>query len=279
MSFKDLISLYKEHWRILPAEVVVSFLRIVDNLDEENSCFLNELVVSVIDMIDPATAQTIMLRKRIIKGSPVGKFVRLVMLSVRKMTYPQISYCYKQLWAYIKKDNLKALHSLLQARVPQMLGKGFQKLYHQQHPYLIKGTPKPGLDSFNELIHSRASRGQTGLGPSLNPLPLRGKGPYYDPAAKAKRRLSFLRSQTATTTTTKPPTTTWIAVKWYGRKIIERTIRTLSSEFYTTGTRRYTPCQISAFIHNIRLNPSSNAMHPQMVRLVQTLQLPRLWPG
>lgn len=215
----------------------------MENLEESNPCFLNELVVSIIDMID--TSQTIILRKRVSKGSPVGKFLRMVMLNIRKMSYSQISYVYKQLWKSVKTERLKNLSGLVQANWAYILSKGFQKLYLQQHPAIPKGRPKPGLDSFNLMLWRRTLNGKSGIGPSLYGLPVMEKPSVAEEQSTPSKQI--------------------VNIKWHSRKIIERTIRHLCSEMYLTGAKSYPPEQVSNFLESIRHNPSSHAMVAQMV--------------
>jgi len=102
MSYKDLRSQIRNPVNGVPQEIMLSFFRITENLDDENPCFLYELVHSIIDLID--STQVIILKKRIMKNSPIGKFLRLVLLSIRKMPYPQVFHVYKQVCLHIKRD-------------------------------------------------------------------------------------------------------------------------------------------------------------------------------
>ena len=62
-----------------------------------------------------------------------------------------------------------------------------------------------------------------------------------------------------------PASKRWDSIKWQSRKIIEKTIKTLSLDMNYTGTRRYTPRDVSSFIEAIRHNPSSQVLLPQLV--------------
>ena len=80
-------------------EILKRFNKVLQNLEEVNASFFYELVHSVIDV---ESTQTNILRKRITKTSPIGKFLRVVLLNLRKMTYPQALYLYQQFIAYLQ---------------------------------------------------------------------------------------------------------------------------------------------------------------------------------
>jgi hypothetical protein len=63
-----------------------------------------------------------------------------------------------------------------------------------------------------------------------------------------------------------PASKRWDSIKWQSRKIIEKTIKTLSLDMMYTGTERFTPRDVSSFIEAIRHNPSSQVLLPQLVR-------------
>ena len=160
MSYKDLRSQIRNPLNAVPTEILLSFFRITENLDDENPCFLYELVHSVIDLID--ASQIIILKKRITKNSPIGKFLRLVLLSIRKMSYPQVFHVYKQVCLYIKRDINPAASTLLKPGSASV-SKSFSRLYLQQHPPLHRGPPKGGLDIFAKMVQDRLEIGKTGL--------------------------------------------------------------------------------------------------------------------
>lgn len=73
-------------------------MKIISNLEDGSVSFLYELFHSIIDF---KSSQVIILRKKVEKNSPFGKFLRMVLMNVRRMSYPQVHYLYRQLCTYV----------------------------------------------------------------------------------------------------------------------------------------------------------------------------------
>ncbi|CAG7827061.1 unnamed protein product [Allacma fusca] len=98
MSFPEFKAVIEDPKNSVRPEILKRFNKVLLNLEEVNASFLYELVHSVIDV---ETTQTNILRKRITKSSPFGKFLRVVLLNLRKMSYPQALYLFQQLCGYL----------------------------------------------------------------------------------------------------------------------------------------------------------------------------------
>lgn len=98
MPFAKFKALIEDPASQVRPEVQRKFMKIISNLEEGNVSFLYELFHSIIDF---KSSQIIVLRKKVEKSSPFGKFLRMVLMNVRRMSYPQVHYLYRQLCAYV----------------------------------------------------------------------------------------------------------------------------------------------------------------------------------
>lgn len=98
LPFSKLKSLIEDPAVQVRLEVLRKFMKIISNLEDGSVSFLYELFHSIIDF---KSSQVIILRKKVEKNSPFGKFLRMVLMNVRRMSYPQVHYLYRQLCTYV----------------------------------------------------------------------------------------------------------------------------------------------------------------------------------
>lgn len=101
-SIKDLVN----------PELLENFDRATTTLIEGDAFFLYELAKSILD----TGGANHLLQKKIAKNSPFGKFLRTVLLNIRKMSYPQILHLYQNLLDYVgvsvhSKSNVSSVSS------------------------------------------------------------------------------------------------------------------------------------------------------------------------
>jgi hypothetical protein len=105
LSYPELKELIQSPTHKVRPEVFKRFNRILSNLEPGNSYFLYELIYSIISI---ESAQTVILKKKIGRNSPFGKFLRSVYMNIRRMSYPQVHFLYCQLSQYLNTKRKKA---------------------------------------------------------------------------------------------------------------------------------------------------------------------------
>ncbi|XP_035704573.1 uncharacterized protein LOC110844850 isoform X2 [Folsomia candida] len=132
-SFVELKSILEKPVHAVRPEVLKKFNRIVSNLEPNNSYFLYELANSIVTM---EASQMVVLKKRIAKNSPFGKFLRGIYLNVKKLSYPQVDFMYKQLLSFLGIPGEMHSHSQGKVGKDKRVLKGldlFQKLEEKKN--------------------------------------------------------------------------------------------------------------------------------------------------
>lgn len=121
------------------SEVIQSTLTLLQELDVNNPTFLIDLTNTMIDVNNDTNninivPTIVILKRKIGKESTFGKFIRMVLLGIIKMTQSQIIYCYKQLCLYCGVAyRIKPLTSLLPP--PATASTCEEQHQHQQPPF------------------------------------------------------------------------------------------------------------------------------------------------
>ena len=114
LTFRQFKQTMRDPGHCLRTEVVQSVLCILQELDRNNIGFLHDFANTMIEISESSSSVTV-LKKKIGKNGVFGRFVRVVLMSIRKMSYAQIAHTYRELCLYVglvykveENDNEKA---------------------------------------------------------------------------------------------------------------------------------------------------------------------------
>jgi len=151
MTFPELKEAIQSPVHKVRPEVIKKFNRILSNLEPGNSYFLYELIYSVISI---ENSQTVILKKKIGKNSPFGKFLRSVYMNIRRMSYPQVHFLHSQFSLYLNNKRKKTSVSFDDSSLSMVL-----KTTPETHQKETKGSTSKALREAQDGSNMRKFRG------------------------------------------------------------------------------------------------------------------------